>query len=87
MCMKITFILLVLAALLGICGATEEDYQRGFADGFNAGLAACSANLTTDQYAEIMAALQEIRDKLDKKEQGQTGNRTTKVVSLVVPES
>ena len=64
----------------------STDYEKGYADGYAAALVALSGDLSEDQYAEILAYLQEIRAKLDKKESNGAGTRTKKVVSLVGPE-
>lgn len=80
------FVLILTVLILGVCGATESDYQRGFADGYEAGLAACFANLTSDQYDSILAALEEIKSMLDVQKDESVpvdGTRTTKVYSLV----
>ena len=87
--MKAIFALLEAGLMVLPAAATPEnstDYEKGFADGYAAALVALSGDLSEDQYAEIMAALQEIRDKLDKKESSDDGTRSRKVVSLVGPE-
>lgn len=87
--MKAIFALLA-AGLMVLPGAAtpgnSTDYEKGYADGYAAALVALSGDLSSDQYVEIMAALQDIQDKLDKKESSNAGTRSRKVVSLVGPE-
>ena len=87
--MKTIFALLAAGLMVLPAAATpgnSTDYEKGYADGYAAALVALSGDLSEDQYTEIMAALAEIREKLDKKESNGAGTRTKKVVSLVGPE-
>ena len=87
--MKAIFALLAAGLMVLPAAATPQnstDYEKGYADGYAAALVALSGDLSEDQYAEILAYLQEIRAKLDKKESNGEGTRTKKVVSLVGPE-
>jgi|GEM_PF-3071758 hypothetical protein len=87
--MKAIFALLAAGLMVLPAAATSQnstDYDKGYADGYAAALVALSGNLSGDQYAEILASLQEIKEKLDKKESSNTGARSRKVVSLVGPE-
>ena len=83
--------LMVLPAAATPQNSTSTDYEKGYADGYAAALVALSGDLSEDQYAEVLAALQEIKDRLDKKESSGAGTRTRKVVTLagpgVVPEA
>lgn len=78
----------ILACFLAMPAATattnSTDYDKGYSDGYAAALVALSGDLSEDQYAEIMAALQEIRDKMDKKESS-NGKKTHKTISLIKP--
>ena len=85
--MKAIFAALLAGLMVLPAAATSQnstDYEKGYADGYAAALVALSGDLSEDQYAEIMSYLQEIKEKLDKKESSNagTGNRVTKVVSL-----
>lgn len=87
--MKAIFALLAAGLMVLPAAATSQnstDYDKGYADGYAAALVALSGDLLGDQYAEILASLQEIKEKLDKKESSNTGARSRKVVSLVGPE-
>lgn len=87
--MKAIFAALLAGMMVLPAAATPQnstDYEKGYADGYAAALVALSGDLSEDQYAEILAYLQEIRAKLDKKESNGEGTRTKKVVSLVGPE-
>ena len=87
--MKAIFALLAAGLMVLPAAATSQnstDYDKGYADGYAAALVALSGNLSGDQYAEILASLQEIKEKLDTKESSNTGARSRKVVSLVGPE-
>ncbi len=87
--MKAIFALLAAGLMVLPAAATSQnstDYDKGYADGYAAALVALSGYLSGDQYAEILASLQEIKEKLDKKESSNTGARSRKVVSLVGPE-
>ena len=85
--MKAIFALLAGLMVLPAAATPQNstDYEKGFADGYAAGLAASSGDLTEEQYQEIMAYLQEIKEKLDKKESNNSGTKARKVVSLVGP--
>ena len=86
--MKTIFALLAAGLMVLPAAATpgnSTDYEKGYADGYAAALVALSGDLSEDQYGEILAALQEIKEKLDKKESN-PGTKTRKVVSLVGPE-
>lgn len=87
--MKAIFALLAAGLMVLPAAATpgnSTDYEKGYADGYAAALVALSGDLSGDQYAEILASLREIKEKLDKKESSNTGTRSRKVVSLVGPE-
>jgi uncharacterized protein YpuA (DUF1002 family) len=88
--MKAIFALLAAGLMVLPAAATPQqnstDYEKGYADGYAAALVALSGDLSEDQYAEILAYLQEIKEKLDKKESSNAGARSRKVVSLVGPE-
>ena len=87
--MKAIFAALLAGLMVLPAAATPQnstDYDKGYADGYAAALVALSGDLSEDQYAEVLAALQEIKEKLDKKESSNTGTRSRKVVSLVGPE-
>ena len=87
--MKAIFALLAAGLMVLPAAATPQnstDYEKGYADGYAAALVALSGDLSEDQYAEILVALQEIKEKLDKKESSGAGTRSRKVVSLVGPE-
>ena len=73
--------LMVLPAAATSQNSTSTDYEKGYADGYAAALVALSGDLSEDQYAEILVALQEIKEKLDKKESS-GGEKKTKIVSL-----
>jgi len=92
--MKAIFAALLAGLMVLPAAATpgnSTDYEKGYADGYAAALVALSGDLSEDQYAEVLAALQEIKDRLDKKESSGAGTRTRKVVTLsgpgVVPEA
>ena len=92
--MKAIFAALLAGLMVLPAAATpgnSTDYEKGYADGYAAALVALSGDLSEDQYAEVLAALQEIKEKLDKKESNGAGTRTRKVVTLagpgVVPEA
>ncbi len=86
--MKAIFALLAAGLMVLPAAATPQqnstDYEKGYADGYAAALVALSGDLTEDQYAEVMAALQEIKEKLDKKESS-AGKRTSKTITLITP--
>lgn len=91
--MKAIFALLAGLMVLPAAATSQNstDYDKGYADGYAAALVALSGDLSEDQYVEVLAALQEIKEKLDKKESSGAGTRTRKVVTLsgpgVVPEA
>ena len=85
--MKAIFALLAAGLMVLPAAATPRnstDYEKGYADGYAAALVALSGDLTEDQYAEVMAALQEIKEKLDKKESS-AGKRTSKTITVITP--
>lgn len=86
--MKTIFAALLAAGLMVLSAAAtpgnSTDYEKGYADGYAAALVALSGNLSEDQYAEVMAALQEIKEKLDKKESS-AGKRTSKTITIITP--
>lgn len=82
--MKAIFAALLAGMMVLPAAATpgnSTDYEKGYADGYAAALVALSGDLSEDQYAEIMTTLQEIKEKLDKKESS-GGEKKTKIVSL-----
>jgi hypothetical protein len=87
--MKAIFALLAAGLMVLPAAATPQnstDYEKGYADGYAAALVALSGDLSEDQYAEIMAALHEIKEGLDKKEASTgTGKRTSKTITLITP--
>ncbi len=85
--MKAIFALLAAGLMVLPSAATPQnstDYDKGYADGYAAALVALSGDLSEDQYAEILVALQEIKEKLDKKESS-NGKKTHKTISLIKP--
>lgn len=86
--MKAIFALLAAGLMVLPAAATPQnstDYEKGYADGYAAALVVLSGDLSEDQYAEILVALQEIKEKLDKKESSTGTGKKTKTMSLIGP--
>ena len=83
--MKAIFAALLAGLMVLPAAATpgnSTDYDKGYTDGYAAALVALSGDLSGDQYAEILASLQEIKEKLDKKESSTGTEKKTKTMSL-----